>query len=490
MKFFRLKYQFPLIVVCLFALFFACSKAPYISPEWQPFWELSRIESQTNIKSEDFPDSISLTFLWDYEEVLTADKISIKEEIIGEIYNIKDIRLERFGLEAGASVVFLVDESGSMRFYYQRMDSMMFALMEQLPADSFSVARFGYDCVAMERFYTQSDIKRAINAFDRRAYPDGTYLLPALEKAADMLESHKTSQKVIVLITDDDGFNDERYVVSIFNLINHLKQCGINVVVFSTGAIGHPLLKSLSYSTGGVYVNDIFSRWETDYLLSLIRHSYTAFYKPKRKFFDGQTRQVIVDFNDFPVKRYGTYKVAGELLPEHIRESIEEMVHLEEQEQEPQKERLEQFEYPKDLLMGLRVPFNEIGSNRLSPTARAVLDSFVTVVNSLPNEYARGMFEIKGYTCDIGDFDINFALSKRRAFSVKEYLERNITTGSFRFDSEGFGMANPIRANDTEAARRLNRRVEIEFTPEAMRDYSGNGGFSEVSDTLELEWEN
>jgi outer membrane protein OmpA-like peptidoglycan-associated protein len=73
-----------------------------------------------------------------------------------------------------------------------------------------------------------------------------------------------------------------------------------------------------------------------------------------------------------------------------------------------------------------------------------------------------GKISVVGHTCDLGPADYNQKLSEQRAKSVKDKL---VALG---FDpdqiiTEGRGESQPKVANDSEANRRLNRRVKIQF---------------------------
>lgn len=441
---------------------FACSSAPQIAPEWKPFWELSKIENQTSVQSHHFPDSIRMSFLWEYQETLSTARVQVVEEVIGKTYNIEDFQLDHFGLKPSSSVLFMVDESGSMRRFYDEMDSLLFKLISEIPADSFSIARFGGNFVAMDKFYTGDKILLEIEEFKVRADPDGTKLIPALYHASDLLKNHETSQKAIVLITDD-SFSDSDSYVKIKSVMNHLKDENINIIILSTGQFENNQFSNMAYTSDGIYVYDVFEKWKSDYILSLIKHSYSVKYKPEREYLDGQVHQIVVHFDDYPVKRYGKYRVPGEMLPEYREETIDTMQNLIQQEKDLQEKRKKEFQYPKILLLGLRVPFNDIDNQKLSSTAKDVLDSLVSIVNQLPDEYAQGKFHIRGYTCNLGSSQYNLVLSKTRAATVKKYLQDNIANGDFVYISNGFGETNPIRENENEETRKLNRRVEIDF---------------------------
>ena len=68
--------------------------------------------------------------------------------------------------------------------------------------------------------------------------------------------------------------------------------------------------------------------------------------------------------------------------------------------------------------------------------------------------------ELHGHTDNLGDFDLNLALSRQRVESVKAFL---VSKGiaSQRISGRGFGSTRPIATNNREETRQLNRRVEF-----------------------------
>lgn len=81
---------------------------------------------------------------------------------------------------------------------------------------------------------------------------------------------------------------------------------------------------------------------------------------------------------------------------------------------------------------------------------------------------------IVGHTDATGSADYNQGLSQRRATAAANYL---IAQGvaSTRVRTAGRGEMEPIAANDTEAGRQTNRRVEIAIVAnEATRKTAGN----------------
>jgi len=70
---------------------------------------------------------------------------------------------------------------------------------------------------------------------------------------------------------------------------------------------------------------------------------------------------------------------------------------------------------------------------------------------------------IEGYTDSTGTDELNMSLSTERAKSVYEFLKAEGIADS-RMKYQGFGSANPVAPNDTEANRAKNRRVEVVLT--------------------------
>jgi len=68
--------------------------------------------------------------------------------------------------------------------------------------------------------------------------------------------------------------------------------------------------------------------------------------------------------------------------------------------------------------------------------------------------------QITGHTDSDGAAAHNLDLSQRRAAAVKNYLVAHGIDGS-RLQSDGKGMTQPVAANDTEAGKAKNRRVEF-----------------------------
>lgn len=99
-------------------------------------------------------------------------------------------------------------------------------------------------------------------------------------------------------------------------------------------------------------------------------------------------------------------------------------------------------------------------SDRINP-------NFYTALNGIAQTlvaYPESRILIYGYTDSTGGDAHNQALSERRADSVAQYLVGQGVALS-RITAAGFGKANPIASNSTEAGKQANRRVEIKIVP-------------------------
>lgn len=100
----------------------------------------------------------------------------------------------------------------------------------------------------------------------------------------------------------------------------------------------------------------------------------------------------------------------------------------------------------------------ESNSSELSASSENGINSIVNFLNTYPD----AVVIIDGHTDDTGDPGYNMSLSKMRANSVKAALvEKGIAED--RIKTEGYGATRPLRPNDSEENRALNRRVELKF---------------------------
>ena len=101
----------------------------------------------------------------------------------------------------------------------------------------------------------------------------------------------------------------------------------------------------------------------------------------------------------------------------------------------------------------------DVGSAELSDNATKTL----TDLNRVLKKYPKNRIVVQGYTDSTGSDAYNQTLSEQRAKAVYDYLlANNLKTLSINY--VGYGKANPIASNDTEAGRAQNRRVVLAIT--------------------------
>ncbi len=94
-------------------------------------------------------------------------------------------------------------------------------------------------------------------------------------------------------------------------------------------------------------------------------------------------------------------------------------------------------------------------SANLTPAANAKLAEAAKELKQSNVKY-----EVAGYTDSRGSDKYNMGLSDRRANAVRnDLIKRGVPAANLT--ARGYGEANPVGSNDTEAGRAANRRVEI-----------------------------
>lgn len=104
--------------------------------------------------------------------------------------------------------------------------------------------------------------------------------------------------------------------------------------------------------------------------------------------------------------------------------------------------------------------FYDTGKADLKDKARVTLDRIAPIIKSLPNE-----IRIEGHTDNVpistAEFKSNWELSVRRATEVIRYLVENGGLSPQMISAAGYGEYRPVAANDSDANRAMNRRIEI-----------------------------
>ena len=113
---------------------------------------------------------------------------------------------------------------------------------------------------------------------------------------------------------------------------------------------------------------------------------------------------------------------------------------------------------------GINMTFNsgllfQINSSALSEAAKTNLEKVAGVFVKYPETNIL----IEGHTDDTGTPEYNMELSKKRAYSVSEYLQSKGVSAS-RMNVKWYGESQPKVPNTTDANRTQNRRVEVAIT--------------------------
>jgi len=120
----------------------------------------------------------------------------------------------------------------------------------------------------------------------------------------------------------------------------------------------------------------------------------------------------------------------------------------------------------------LVLPIVYFGFDRfdLTDVAEEKLDALIAVVN----EYPGSIIEVNAHTDSQGSSDYNEKLSKKRAGSVMEYINKkglrdDVIQGSWE------GEERPIKSNETIEGRAKNRRAEFRILKDGkLIGVSGN----------------
>jgi OOP family OmpA-OmpF porin len=104
--------------------------------------------------------------------------------------------------------------------------------------------------------------------------------------------------------------------------------------------------------------------------------------------------------------------------------------------------------------------FFDLNKFELKEKSMTELDKVVRFLNENP----KTRIEIGGHTDDAGTPAYNLQLSQKRVQSVASYLVDHGILGS-RLLQKGYGESKPIKPNDTEENRQINRRIEFKIIP-------------------------
>jgi outer membrane protein OmpA-like peptidoglycan-associated protein len=113
--------------------------------------------------------------------------------------------------------------------------------------------------------------------------------------------------------------------------------------------------------------------------------------------------------------------------------------------------------------IGEKIQF-ALAKSEILPVSFGILDELAKVIQENPHVQK---LSIEGHASDEGDDKYNLVLSKARAEAVRLYLVSKGVSAE-RLSSTGFGEGKPLVANDSEAGREKNRRVEFHITKQEV----------------------
>lgn len=93
----------------------------------------------------------------------------------------------------------------------------------------------------------------------------------------------------------------------------------------------------------------------------------------------------------------------------------------------------------------------------IQPASKPSLDQ----IGSLMKQKPQLKLHVVGHTDNVGGFDANLALSRRRAEAVVTTLLKEHGVARDRLTANGVASLAPVQSNAEEAGRAKNRRVEL-----------------------------
>jgi flagellar motor protein MotB len=141
--------------------------------------------------------------------------------------------------------------------------------------------------------------------------------------------------------------------------------------------------------------------------------------------------------------------------------------HLQDEVKKRQVEEQRRMTLEKALAVPLGQVLFALNSNQLQPEGRQVLKSLVSPLRAYLGA-RKEMLMVSGFTDDTsirgGPFADNWELSAQRALTVTRTLIDEGMPASMVF-AAAFGSGQPVKPNTDDAARALNRRVEMAPVP-------------------------
>jgi outer membrane protein OmpA-like peptidoglycan-associated protein len=100
----------------------------------------------------------------------------------------------------------------------------------------------------------------------------------------------------------------------------------------------------------------------------------------------------------------------------------------------------------------------ETGKSQIRAISAPVLDGAAAVLTQYPTLKVM----IVGHTDNVGPYEVNVELSRKRAEAVKAYMMKRGVEAD-RIETRGEGPDSPVATNNTRAGRQSNRRIEFQI---------------------------
>jgi outer membrane protein OmpA-like peptidoglycan-associated protein len=138
---------------------------------------------------------------------------------------------------------------------------------------------------------------------------------------------------------------------------------------------------------------------------------------------------------------------------------------------------LQTRETARGLIMNMSDVLFDFNKYSLKPEAREKLAKVSGILIAYPNLKV----QVEGYTDNIGTDDYNQKLSEERAGAVRDYLTGQ-SVAQANISAQGYGKADPIADNSTNAGRSQNRRVQMVVSGAAIgiQESTPSGGQSQL----------
>lgn len=130
---------------------------------------------------------------------------------------------------------------------------------------------------------------------------------------------------------------------------------------------------------------------------------------------------------------------------------------------------------------GIKITFDSglmfpVDKSELSDISKQNLAELVETLK----KYEETNVLIEGHTDNTGSDDYNMELSRKRAYSVEDFLTVNGVAKN-RMEISAYGEMQPTTSNDTEAGRQQNRRVEVAiYANKKMQKMAEKGELGEL----------